>query len=1050
MAALTRWFIKNPVAANLIMLFILVMGYVTVQGIRIEGFPKLPPDTIMIETTHHGAYTEQIDQQITQKIEKSLEGLNGVKTIKSFSYSNGSQVRVEKNAGYRLQRLLDDIRLRIDAITTLPKDAERPTISRNDFDFPALYIMLDGETDQHTLQQLNTSLKAKLLAQPEISKLKILGEKKPEIRIGTDPNKLQKLGLTLADVAGAIRRSSLLSVAGVLKTKGAHISLRADSQAYYKTDFAKIVVLENSDGSRILLGDIATIDDQYEENDVKVRFDGKLAIGMEVLIGRKENVLEIAAVVKQVIADFKVQLPPEIHISTFGDSSQYISDRLSLLKTSAVQGLILVVFLLALFLHTKLALWVGMGIPISVAGALAVMGTKWVDYSLNDITTFGLIIALGILVDDAVVVGESVYSERKKYKDPLLGTAKGVEKVATATVFGVLTTIAAFFPMMLIQESFGKVLAAFSGVVIFTLLFSLFESKFILPAHLAYINIDRTDNKFFIARYWSCCQRVAQRSLLGFRDRVYAPVLQWSIKQRYAVLIAFLSAALLGLGLIENGKIKSIFFPDVPGQVIRITMEMDPRASSQMTVDNMEKIERVGREVNAFYLAQQEQDTPPINHILKVVAGAYQGEIYAELLPSEQRPNIDTTELVQRWREGVGRLQGTINLKFSASDQGVSGGIELYLFAQDDTALKQASEAIMAQLGNIEGVHNLRDSIKGGQPQVRLKLKPEAAHLGFSAQDLAFEIGGRFTGVEAQRVQRNGQEVKVFVKNDRAHSRTLEDLMQTRVKSSEGLWYPLQSIAELSSSYANDYIERRNGKRVNTVQAQVDETVVSKEEIGQQIFEVLIPMLKQTYPAIDVVVGGDIKEAELLGDSLSRALVVISLLIYVLLAIPLKSYTQPFIIMSVVPFGFVGAAAGHLIMDVPLSLLSFFGMLALTGIVVNDSLVMMTRYNQEREGGHEVDAALFSSGVGRFQAIFLTTVTTVAGLIPLMSETSEQAQYLIPAAISLAFGEIFATAITLILIPVLIAIAHDGRTLLLGKKKEANIAVRIEGKEPTD
>lgn len=1030
MGVLTNWFIRNPVAANLIMLLILVMGYVTVNNIRIEGFPKMPADTIIIKTAYNGAYTEQIDEQITQKLEDALEGLNGIKTIKSFSYNSGSQVRVEKNTGYELQRLLDDIRLRIDGVTTLPSDAERPTITRNDFDFPAMYIMLDGQIDQHTLQQLAKSLKDNLLEQPEISKLRLVGEKKPEIRIGTNPDELERYGLTINDVAQAIRKSSLLSVAGMLKTKGANISLRADSQAYYKADFANIPVIENADGTRILLGDIASINDGYEDDDVIVRFDGTSAIGMEVLIGQKENILVIADVAKRVIADFKPQLPPEINVSVFGDSSTYISDRLSLLKTNAIQGLLLVVFLLALFLHTKLALWVGMGIPICIAGALAVMGTSWIDYSLNDITTFGLIIALGILVDDAVVVGESVFTERAKHKDPIIGTEQGVKKVATATVFGVLTTIAAFLPMMLIQEGFGKILSAFSGVVILALLFSLFESKFILPAHLAYIDIDKPPSKFLLSRLWAKCQFIAQTALYKFRDSIYAPSLSWAVHQRYAVLIVFFSLALLGMGLIENGKIKTIFFPNVPGQIIRINMEMDPRAPYSMTIANMEKIEQIGQQVNAHYIEADITDTAPINHILKVVSGAYEGEIYAELLPSELRKNINTAEILSLWRERVGELQGTINLKFTATDQGTSGGLELYLFGKNETVLKEASKEVMDELNSIQGVYNLRDSIKGGQPEIRLTLKPEAKHLGFSAQDLAFEVGGRFTGVEAQRVQRNGEEAKVYVSNSKASSRTLEDLMQTRVRSQKGDWYSLLSIAEISSSYASDYIERRNGKRVNNIQAQVDELIVSNEEVGQQLFTVIIPKLKQRYPAIDVVVGGDLQEAKALSGKLTQALLVISLLIYILLAIPLKSYFQPFIIMSVVPFGFLGAAAGHLIMGVPLSLLSFFGMLALTGIVVNDSLVMMTRYNQERANGCAISDALTNCGVGRFQAIFLTTVTTVAGLMPLMAETSEQAQYLIPAAISLAYGEIFGTAITLILIPVLIAIAEDFKAFI--------------------
>jgi len=1027
MSALTSWFIRNPVAANLIMLLILVSGVLTLTGIRIEGFPKLPPSSITISTTFGNAYAKQVDEQITQKIELALEGQDGVKKVTSTSINGLSTVRVEKNEEHDLQRLLDDVRLRIDGIETLPKAADRSSIFRDEFDFPALYILIDGETDARSLQKLSKKLKAALLEQPEISRLRLLGEKESEIRIETNPAILEKYDLTIADITQKIQESSLLFESGLLKTEGAYISLRADSQAYYKTEFASIPIINNTDGTRILLGDIASIKDTYRDDEVIVRFNGRPAIGMELLVGQKENLLVIARVVQQVILDIQPQLPPEVTISTFGDSSIYISDRLNLLKNNAIQGLALVVFLLALFLNLKLAFWVGMGIPISVAGAIAVMGTKWIDYSLNDITTFGLIIALGILVDDAVVVGESVFNERKKNKDAITGTEIGVRRVSTATIFGVLTTVAAFSPMLLLNNELGKILGTFSGVVILALLFSLFESKFILPAHLASIDIDDDHiSKYRISRYWKLIQATAQNTLYGFRDRLYAPAVEWAIKQRYAVLILFITIAVVGIGLIANGKVKSVFFPEIPGQVIRINVEMDARAPYRLNIDNMDKIERIGNEVNRYYVEQGITESPPIHHILKVVSGAYQGEIYAELTPSVERENADTMSILHEWQKRVGTLEGVIDLSFSGSDE-IAGGFAIQLFSKDELSLNQASKEVIGYLSKIEGVRNLRDSLKGGQPEIHLTLKPEAQHLGFNAQDLAIQISNRFGGAEAQRVQRNNGEVKVLVQNNEQARKTLDDLMQTRLKSQNGDWYPLLSVAQFTSSYASGYIERRNGKRVNNVQAFIDKSIVSSEEVSQSLFETLIPELEQKYPSVEVKMAGELEEMDNIKGGLIRSLIITSLLIYGLMAIPLKSYTQPFIIMSVIPFGFVGATLGHLIMDVPLSLLSFFGMLALTGIVVNDSLVMMTRYNESRAEGDDVPVALKKAGVGRFQAIFLTTVTTVAGLTPLLLETSEQAQYLIPAAISLAFGEIFATVITLILIPVLIAIKEDFR-----------------------
>lgn len=409
MHTLTRWFIHNPVTANLIMVLIIIGGIFTVLSMRIEGFPKLPADTIQIQTTFAGSYTELVDLQITQKIEKALEGLQGVKKVQSTSTEAFSSILVQKNSGYSLQRLLDDVRIRLDGIDNLPREAERPVISRNDFDFPALIVQLYGETNAKTLQHLGKRVREELLAQPEISKLKVWGEKEPEIRIEVRADILESYGLTISDIVAKIRASSLTFKAGSLKTQGGEITLRADNQAYYYRDFAQIPIVENSDGSKLFLGDLGDIRDTYEDNDVVVRFNGQPALGMEVLIGREENLLEIARVVEKTVKRLQATFPGDVSLSIWANSSNYISERLNMLKNNAIQGLLLVFGLLALFLNLKLAFWVAMGIPISVAGAMAVMGSKWIDYSLNDITTFGLIIALGILVDDAVVVGESVF-----------------------------------------------------------------------------------------------------------------------------------------------------------------------------------------------------------------------------------------------------------------------------------------------------------------------------------------------------------------------------------------------------------------------------------------------------------------------------------------------------------------------------------------------------------------------------------------------------------------------------------------------------------------
>ena len=1028
MHALTGWFIRNPVAANLMMALILLMGVITAFTIRIEGFPRIPPDSIQITTEYNGAPAEQVDELVTRKIEQALEGLEGVRSVTSRSGDSTSFVSVRRAGGQDLQRLLDQVRLRIDAITGLPANVRRPVIDAAGFDFPALYVNLHGDTDPATLQTLARRLKENLLSQPELSRLNIWGLIPREMRIEVFPERLRQLNLTVSDVVSVIQANSLDFQAGTLRTAGGNIYLRADDRAQYAGDYASLPVIERANGSTVPLSDIATIKDTFVDDDFLFRLNGDATVGMEILIGQKENLLQISQVVNRVIEDFAPQLPSGIQATVWGDSASYISDRLSLLNSNGVQGLLLVLLVLSIFLNVHLAFWVAMGIPISVMGALAVAGSKWVDYSLNDVTTFGLIIALGILVDDAVVVGESVYEERRKTKDPIIGTENGVNKVAVATVFGVLTTIAAFFPMLLIDNPLGKVLAGFSGIVILSLIFSLVESKFILPAHLAHTQLDAKP-RYLLTRGWAKVQNAAQAGLNWVRDSLYLPSLHASLRHRYAVLVLFLAVGLLGLGLIGKGTIKTVFFPDVPGQIITVNLEMDSRAPFSLTRDNVQRIEDLGNELNIELQESAALVTPPIRTIFVIISGAEGAQIYAELSPVIERPGVETLDIAREWQRRTGQIEGATELEFTASES-LGGGFQLQLLSKDQDLLREASTELRSFLADIDGINNIRDTMVGGQPELRVRIRPEARNLGFTAETLASQIGYAFGGAEVQRIRRDNSEIRVLVQNARPARNTVDDLLQTRLRSDTGAWVPLTTVAEVNGGYVAGMTHRLNGQTVNTVAAAIDRSVVSPAEVAQAVTEQMVPLLAQKYPSVQVSFGGELEEMGEIQSGLLRALLLATVLIYVLMAVPLKSYSQPFIILAIIPFGFVGAAIGHLIMGLPLSLFSFFGMLALTGVVVNDSLVLITRYNQNRMSGMDVIAALHEAGIGRFRAIFLTTATTVIGLLPLLTETSEQAQYLIPAAASLAFGEIFGTALMLILVPVLIAIAEDIRTAI--------------------
>lgn len=669
-----------------------------------------------------------------------------------------------------------------------------------------------------------------------------------------------------------------------------------------------------------------------------------------------------------------------------------------------------------------------MGIPISIAGALVIMGDRFLGYSLNDITTFGLIIVLGILVDDAIVVGESVFEERRLTDDPIEGTIRGVHKVATSTVFGCFTTVAAFFPLLLIDNDLGKIFASFAVVVIISLLVSLLESKLILPAHLASIKMDSPPSQHSIPRAWCCIQSICNKFLSWVNNRLYTPALKRVLHHRYTAIMVLLTTAVIGVGMIVNEQVRTVFFPEVPGQIITVRMEMQSGAPLDLTLNNMQLIERAAEQINAEIMDETHTEEPPIVHVMASLTGPLSVEVYAELQPEKTR-TVETMETLRRWRTLVGALEGVDELTFSGSFE-MGGGFIIELADRNLNVLHDASDLFCEKLGQINGVHDVRSDLKQGSPEIRLQLKPEAQHLDLTTSDLARQIGDAFGGIEVQRIQRDADEVKVNVKYQKSRRRYMHDIMQMQIQSASGRWLPMASVATIKSGYEPASIYRKNNRRVIEVKANLDKSVVSASEVARFIQEHIAPEMKTFFPSLTLTGAGELEEMGEMKGGLKRALIMIVILIYVLLAIPLKSYWQPFVIMSVIPFGFVGAVLGHWIMGFPLSVLSFFGMLAVMGVVVNDSLVMLTRYNELRESGEHVSMSLVLAGGSRFRAIILTTITTVCGLMPLLSETSEQAQYLIPAAISLAWGELFATPITLFIVPVLIRIGIDIRNVI--------------------
>lgn len=1023
MHSLSAWFTRNPVAANLIMMLALVAGYFSLTEIRIEGFPALPPRAIIVSTDYPGATPEQVDLNISQRIVKSLEGMGGIKKTSSVSSQSSSEVTVEKVNGYDLDRFQNEIQSRIDAIPGFPQMAERPTVVRDEFSVEALVVQVYGDTDQMTLQKTARMVKENLLSDPTIAKLSTFGFRPYQIRIELDETRLQQFGITLLKVSDIIEANSVDYRTGDLKSEAGSVIIKADRKAFFYDDFIQMPITTMGDGTRVTLNDVARVIDGFDESDLITRYNGVPSVGLQAYTTQKGHLLEVSDAAHKIVHSLQQQLPSGVQLEIWGEYSTYMRDRLDLLRNNAWQGLLIVFILLALFLDLRLAFWVALGIPISMGVVFIVMGERFLDYSLNDITTFGLIVVMGILVDDAVVVGESVFESRSQNKDPVEGTIAGVHKVSTATIFGCMTTIAAFYPLLLIQSDLGKIFASFSMVVIIALLASLLESKFILPAHLAAIDLNAAPSTNILARCWGFCQGVASKCLNFANRRLYTPLLKRLLIHRYSTLLVFITIGIVGIGCIYQQKIRTVFFPEIPGQIITIKLKMHRGSPLHLLMANIEKVEGDGVQINADLQKSMATKFPPVARIMTSVKDDSNAVVLAELQPEKQR-EVGALKVLNRWRDKVGELEGIEDISFSGSFE-TGGGFAVELTGRDDKTIKEALDIFKQRLAEVRGVYDVQDELSSGTPRIRLRLKEEAQHLGLTVRDLASSIGDSFGGLETQRVQRDGEELKVMVQYAKDKRKYIYDLLQTKIVTPNGSRIPLTAVAELYYDNQPTAVYRRNGLKTIEITAELDKDEVSATEAFEFIKNQIEPLITRQYPEIQIRGAGEIEEMGEMKGGLIKALVVIFLLIYVLLAIPLKSYWQPFVIMSVIPFAFVGAAIGHGLTGHTLSVLSFFGMLAAMGIVINDSLVMLTRYNQFKEEKMETSVALLKAGTSRFRAIFLTTVTTVCGLLPLLTETSEQAQYLIPAAISLAFGEMFATPITLCLIPLLIKISED-------------------------
>jgi multidrug efflux pump subunit AcrB len=1045
------WFARNHVAANLLMGFLIVGGLIAAPGIPQKTFPEVKVDWVDISVVYPGASPEEVEKGVCIRIEEEVQGISGIENILATAGEGSCFVQVELMTGMDQADTISKIRNRVEAITTLPEDAERPIISRFTLRNKVIDVAISGQLDAISLKLLGQQVREEIAALPGVTQVELTHTSPYEISIEVSEETLRRHGLSFDQVAQAVRRSSLDLPGGSIKTRGGEITLRATGQAYRGGEFEEIVVLTRSDGTRITLGEVARVVDGLEESDIEAEFDGRPAVVVTAFRVGDQDAIEISDRVVQYVAEASARMPEGVELTVWQDSSETLRGRLDTLFRNGRNGLLLVLAVLALFLRFRLAFWVSLGVPVAFVGTLLLL--PWMGVSINPLSLFAFIVVLGILVDDAIVVGESVYTHEEQSGDRQRAAIEGTQEVSVPVIFGVLTTVVAFCPLLAVEGPMGQMFFAIGAVVIACLFFSVIESQLVLPAHLAQGRsaagprdpgshaapeqatageAGRSPLRRFVAR-WRGFQGLFATGLQRFARQIYQPSLGRVLDTRYLSVSAGIAALILALALVVSGRLDYAFFPPVQADHIAATLTLPQGTPVERTHQAVRRLERAAEtlraELDAGYASRGDS---LVRHLLTAVGtqpfgglreswsglggGSHVAEVVMELVPAEQR-SISTEQVRDRWRDLAGEIPDAVELSFQSSSFRAGEPINVQLEGDDIDALVEAAERLKLRLAEYPGVLDIADSFRRGKRELKLDILPEAEPLGLTLQDLARQVRQAFYGEEVQRIQRGRDEVRVMLRYPPEERRSLGDLENMRIRTAEGIEVPFSSVAraELGQSYSS--IMRFNRKRIVNVTAKVDRNLTSSNEVNASLERDVLPRLFADYPQLSHSLWGEQREQTKAFTGLFWGLLLALVAIYALLAVPLRSYFQPLIIMAVIPFGLVGAIVGHMLMGRTLSFMSAVGVVALSGVVVNASLVLVVTVNRRRAEGLGIREAVTRAGMARFRPIVLTSLTTFAGLTPLMFERSLQAQYLIPMAISLAFGVMFATFITLLLVP---------------------------------
>ncbi len=1030
---------SNRVAANLLMISILAFGLVAFGALEREAWPTVPFNTIEVSVVYPGAAPEEVEESIVVKIEEQVEALQDVKAVKSIAAPGLASVRVELKTGADINEAMDEVKSAVARIPSFPGAAERPQFREMDNRTSMIRLIVFGDIPERSLKELAYQIEDDLGSLPNVSHVETTGTRNYEISIEVPLVRLRAFGLTLDDIADAVRRSSLDLSAGRIDTRVAEVRVRTIGQSYDQLDFEEIVVVARNDGTIIHLGDIAEVRDAFQDTDLIVRHQGKPAVFVEVYRAEGEQVMELAGAVHEHIANEIVpSLPHGVGITIRNDDSRTYSERADILRKNGLLGLILVFVALALFLEIRLALWVVAGLVTSGVGALAVMLA--LDLAINIISLFAFVLAIGIIVDDAIVVAEHIHYERMRGVPGVAAAIRGTRRIKKALTFAVLTSVAAFTPLLFIPGGIGEVWSALPVIVIGMLLISLVEALLILPSHLSHLQGPEWVPANLVDRFFSCVRHYMDRGLNGFVNGPLDRALRLATDHPAIVVAGIVGLFIVSLSLVPAGIVPTTFAPVVEGDLVTATLEMPDGTPAERTYEVAMELERAGRRVLERLDRDRPDDLPSLLSGVIVTVGQRPrvegggldptptmnpqsniASIEFKLLSSQQR-EMSTIAIMQAWRDEVGILPYVRGIAFSGEVIDLGSPVEAVLSHPDPERLLEIADSVVAGLRSVAGVFDVRSDHTPGVGEIQLALRPEARTLGLTIEDLALQARAAFFGVEALRVQRHREEVRVYARLPGDERDAITDVEGYLIRTRSGGQVPLSQVAAMRMGTSPPSIRRQDGQRVVTVTADVDENVISGGEANDILENTILAQLTAAAPELTFSFGGEQQQQLESLDALNRGFMLAMFAIFGLLALSLGSYVKPFLVMAIIPFGLIGVVLGHFVLGVSISAASFMGFFGLSGVTINDSLVMIDFIDQRRREGAAPKTAIIDGAKGRFRPIILTSVTTFLGFTPLILERAIQAQFLVPFAASLGVGIMITTGILMLLVPALMAV----------------------------